>query len=129
MAEKTCYEKLRSLQSKGCVEILASENDGTRLRMRLPDEIPNLIKGPVASLPVALEELDFFLVPENRLAIVRREENRCFYCLRSIDQANSVMEHVSSRPSGDNGYRNIVAACRGCNNQKGAMAADDPLHE
>lgn len=127
MAEKTCYEKLRSLQSKGCVEVLSSENDGTRLRLRLPSEISGVIETPAALIEVPLEEVDFFSVPENRLAILRREANRCFYCLRALDQSNYVMEHVSSRPDGDNGYRNVVAACRGCNNRKGAAAADDFL--
>ncbi len=129
MAEGTCYEKLRSLQSKGYVQIIASERDGTRLRLRLPEEIPGLIPNPAIMTEAALDEVDFFEKPENRLAILRREANRCFYCLRTLDQSNYVIEHVSSRPDGDNGYRNVVAACRGCNNRKGSTAADDFLRE
>lgn len=74
-----------------------------------------------------MEVLDFFAVPENRLAILRREANRCFYCLRSVDQSNYVIEHVASRPNGDSGYRNVVASCRACNNRKGATTAEDFL--
>jgi len=35
-----------------------------------------------------------------------------------------VLEHVVSRPNGDNSYRNVVAACRQCNNRKGSLEAD-----
>jgi hypothetical protein len=37
------------------------------------------------------------------------------------------MEHVASRPVGDNSYRNVVAACRNCNNHKGQDSAEDHL--
>src|SRR6266542_5824780 len=43
MSEGTAYEKLRSLQTKGCLQILDSERDGTRLHVLLPREIPGLI--------------------------------------------------------------------------------------
>jgi hypothetical protein len=32
-----------------------------------------------------------------------------------------------SRPHGDNSYRNVVAACRQCNNRKGSSDAEDFL--
>jgi HNH endonuclease len=38
-----------------------------------------------------------------------------------------VIEHVISRPSGNNSYRNVVAACRDCNNRKGNSEAEDFL--
>ena len=34
-----------------------------------------------------------------------------------------------SRPTGDNGYRNVVAASREANNRKGSMSADDFLRK
>src|ERR1051326_1802349 len=43
MSEATCYEKLRSLESKGCIEIVDSTRDGTKIRPRIPSEIPGLI--------------------------------------------------------------------------------------
>lgn len=97
------------------------------MRLRLPSEIDGLI--PTVASPVSLdiESMDFFDVPINRLAILRRESNRCFYCLRTIDGATYVIEHVTSRPEGSNSYRNVVAACRACNNRKGATAAMDFL--
>lgn len=127
MAERTCYEKLRSLQAKGCLQVVASEQNGTRLRLRLPNEIESLIVATVDDIAVGLEELDFFSIPEYRLAILQREANRCAYCLRAIDASNYVIEHIASRPAGGNSYRNLVAACRGCNHRKGKSPAEDFL--
>jgi 5-methylcytosine-specific restriction endonuclease McrA len=69
--------------------------------------------------------MDFFNVPENRSAIIQREDNKCFYCLRLIDSSNYVIEHVISRPKGNNSYRNLVASCLNCNNRKGKLLAED----
>ena len=44
-----------------------------------------------------------------------------------MDDQTYVIEHVISRPEGDNSYRNLVAACRECNNRKGAVAAEEFL--
>jgi HNH endonuclease len=127
MSEGTCYEKLRSLQSKGCLEIVDTTRDGTKLRLKLPSEIPGIIPAKQGSAPPSMEEMDFFDVPENRILILRRDGNRCFYCLRAVDKSNYVLEHVSSRPDGDNSYRNVVTACRNCNNKKGDQPAEDFL--
>lgn len=127
MSEGTCYEKLESLVAKGCLERLGTEQGGTRLRLRLPAEIPDLIPSPTVAAPLDLEQMDFFDVPENRQLILEREGRRCFYCLRKLDDQNYVIEHVQSRPEGNNGYRNVVAGCRQCNNRKNASSADDWL--
>ena len=127
MSEGTAYEKLQSLQAKGCVAILDSTREGNRLALKLPSEIPGVIAAPSETPPPDLESEDFFEVEENRLRILARERNRCFYCLRQITRDNHVIEHVVSRPSGNNGYRNVVAACRTCNNRKSSSDAEDHL--
>jgi hypothetical protein len=128
MSENTAYEKLRSLQSKHCIEIVSSERTGRRIRLKLPNEIPGIIPPPTLQAPeLSIEEMDFFEVPENRALILDREGHRCFYCLRALTAESYVIEHVVSRPVGDNGYRNVVAACRECNNRKNDSAAEDYL--
>ena len=128
MSESTAYEKLRSLQSKGCIEIVSGERTGRRIRLRLPDEMPGIIPPSVAQAPLLnIEEMDFFEIPENRALILKREENHCFYCLRVLTVENYVIEHVVSRPAGGNGYRNVVAACRECNNRKNDSTAENFL--
>jgi hypothetical protein len=119
MSENTAYEKLQSLKAKGCIEIVSSERAGRRIRLKLPSEIPGIIPDPkdVASAP-DIEAMDFFTMPENRLLILERDSRCCFYCSRILNTENYVLEHVVSRPKGDNSYRNLVAACRECNNRK-----------
>jgi len=127
-SEAVVYSKLRSLEKKGCLKIITSERTGTRLKLFLPSEIPGLIADQPPSSPApSLDTLDFFSTPEHRRAILRREDHRCFYCLRKVDDDTYVIEHVVSRPTGDNTYRNLVAACRQCNNRKGSMDATDYL--
>lgn len=125
MSENTAYLKLASLQGKGCVSIIKTTHAGRLLRLRLPGEMPGLIQEPLLEKSIDLEDMDFFSVPENRLLILRREEFRCFYTLQKLDESNFVVEHVVSRPGGDNSYRNLVAASREANNRKGKSSADD----
>ncbi len=122
-----CRQKVRSLEAKGCIKVVTAERRGLRIQARLPAEIPGVIPGPQEEVVVDLETLDFAKVAENRARIFEREGHRCFYCLCGIDKANGVMEHVVSPPAGDNSYRNVVAACRQCNNRKKASTAEDFL--
>lgn len=127
MSQNTAYIKLASLQGKGCLDIVRTVRTGHVLRLKLPNEIPGLIPPDPQEAEPDMEQMDFFNVPENRLLILKRENYRCFYTLRPLDEQNFVVEHVVSRPNGDNSYRNIVAASRQANNMKGSMSAEDFL--
>lgn len=124
-SETTCYEKLRSLQKKGFVKVLGTERSGTKLRVVLPDEIEGLITKQNPQQVTDIEELDFFNNEQLRKTILQRDNHQCFYCLRAVDSKNYVIEHVISRPNGSNTYRNLVTACRQCNNKKGSTSAED----
>ena len=78
---------------------------------------------------MSLEDVDFFEDATNRRLILKRDEFRCFYCLKSLDENNYAIEHVVSRPLGSNTYKNLVASCRQCNNRKSAGEADDYLRQ
>jgi hypothetical protein len=97
MSENTAYEKLQSLQKKGCIVILDSNRDGRKIRLKLPSEIPGVVVVATAPAPPDLEAEDFFEIPENRNRILAREGHRCFYCLRQLTQDNCVIEHITSR--------------------------------
>ena len=128
MSENSIYERLRSLESKGCIKVIDTVREGSKIRLYLPHEIAGLIPPQsTSSESMSIEEADFFNVPDNRLTILRREDSKCFYCRRDLDSNNYVIEHVVSRPEGDNSYRNIVAACRNCNNRKNDISAEDYL--
>lgn len=127
MSENTAYVKLASLQEKGCISIIRTTHAGRALKLHLPSEIPGAIKESPSEVSIDLEDMDFFAVPENRLLLLKREGYRCFYTLQDLDESNFVVEHVVSRPAGNNGYRNVVAASREANNKKGATSAEDFL--
>jgi hypothetical protein len=127
MSEGTCYEKLQSLQKKGCIKILDSTTTGTRIHIMLPAEIPDIVPLTAKTSELDIEEMDFFSVPKNRDAILKREGHKCFYCLRLLNTSNYVIEHVSPRETGGNGYRNVVAGCQVCNNRKNDLPVDDFL--
>jgi len=126
MSEHTAYEKLQSLQQKGCIAILDTNRQGRRLRVHVPSEIPGVVRGDEPLALPDLEEQDFF-AEDNRERILAREGQRCFYCMRDLHGDNYVIEHVVSRPQGNGSYRNVVAACRQCNNRKGSSTVEDWL--
>jgi len=135
MSESTCSKKLQSLEAKRCLKVLDSERSGTRIRLYLPSEIPGIILEVQSEATQSLEDTDFFAVSENRRLILAREGGKCFYCRRvlrdndSNGDSNWVIEHVISRPDGDNSYRNVVAACLSCNNRKKDRPATEYLRE
>jgi hypothetical protein len=125
MSESSAYKNLQSLAAKGCIEIIKTEHKGKRIRALLPTEM-NGFAVPTADIPdVDIEEMDFFEDAGNRLAIFHRENGRCFYTLRTLDETTFVIDHVVSRPEGSNNYRNVVAASREANNRKGAKTAEE----
>lgn len=126
-SEGIIYEKLKSLELKGCIKVISSERLGTRLQIVLPAEIAGVVPSALPEATASLEEIDFFTIAQNRRRIIDREGWRCFYCLSKLDENNNVIEHVVSRPTGDNSYRNVVAACRQCNNRKNSESAEDFL--
>jgi 5-methylcytosine-specific restriction endonuclease McrA len=71
--------------------------------------------------------MDFFNAPQNRRLILEREDGRCFYCLKKINDSSAVFDHVARRSTGDETYRNVVASCRRCNNRKGESGGEDLL--
>jgi len=123
-SEATIYEKLRSLADKGFIELLGAERSGTRVRLVPLERIEGLVPATVESTVHTIEEMDFFNDESNRRLILAREGAQCFYCLAALHQDNYVIEHVVSRPEGDGSYKNVVAACRTCNNRKGPQSAE-----
>ena len=127
MSEQSCYSRLNSLEQKGCIKIIRTNHTGRLLRLYLPSEIQGIIPLPAEEHEVDIEEMDFFDDPANRLLLLMREDYKCFYTLQKLDKDNFIVEHVVSRPAGNNSYRNCVAASREANNKKGATTAEDFL--
>jgi len=129
MSEGTAYSKLTSLEEKGCLEILRTTHTGRELKLHLPNEIAGVIPPEVIESEPDLESMDFYSDQNNKLLLLKRENYLCFYTLQKLDKNNFVVEHVVSRPEGNNSYRNCVAASREANNIKGATSAEDFLRK
>jgi hypothetical protein len=127
IAVRTCLEKLRSLDAKGCIKLVDEREDAPDVRVLVPSEMPGLIERAQRPAPPDLERMDFFGEPKNRRLILEREEGRCFYCLKKVNDSSAVFDHASRRSLGDETYRNIVASCRRCSNRKGESAGEDLL--
>lgn len=124
MSETTLTSRIQSLEAKGLIKKVDSNRSGTVLHVNLPTETEYFRVIEETLKAVTVEDMDFFSDPVGREAILRREGSRCFYCFTSLGKDNHVMEHVVSRPEGDGGYRNIVAACRSCNNKKSEKSGE-----
>jgi hypothetical protein len=94
----------------------------------LPDEIPGLPAPGAVPEPPDIETLDLCNGRQYVEPLLRREENRCFYCLMALKTDAVVLDHVISQmDGGGNSYRNVVASCHTCNARKQATAPDDFL--
>jgi Zn-finger protein len=128
VAESTVRECIRSLNERGCLQIVDRSRQGHLVRVSLPDEIPGVVPEPSEQIEVKVEELDFFNGRRFLAALLAREHGKCFYCFKSITAGTCELDHVQSRINGsDHGYRNIVAACHDCNTTKQEAAAQDFL--
>ncbi len=126
MSEGTCYGRLTSLETKGFIKRIDSISSGQQIKVFYPSEIPGLIKETINKPTIIdIEELDFFDTPENREKILERDNRKCFYCFKTLSKDGYVIEHVVSRPEGNNSYRNLVASCRTCNNKKDNLLVED----
>ncbi len=128
-SQRVISDKLRTLERKGCIKILGRSAKGTALEVLLPHEIPGVVLDTPQLSQEDIDTLDFFNDPQRRLAILRREGGRCFWCLRKITESNYSLDHVSPRsgPVEDHTFRNVVACCWECNSSKQTTGADEFL--
>ena len=72
IADTRVRETLRSLESKGCIDILSSERSSARVHLNLPHEISGIVTVENNNRILSLEEMDFLNVPQNRRFILKR---------------------------------------------------------
>ena len=68
----------------------------------------------------------FDKLPMTRANIFLRDDYECQYCGRKLGTTSGTIDHVYPQAhGGTNTWRNVVACCRRCNNEKGEMSASD----
>ena len=126
VAESSAREDIRSLNERGCIKIEDRSRNGHFVRVLLPEEIEGILPKNSPAAEIDVNGLDFFSGRRFLLALLSREDNRCFYCLKSIQAQSCELDHVISQANGtDNSYRNIVCSCHECNTTKQAQSAPD----
>jgi len=71
---------------------------------------------------------DFYTGPQKRIEILKREDYKCFYCLREIQRDDFYLDHLLPRIKGGQNYKtNLVASCRTCNTKKNATESEEFL--
>ena len=95
MSESSANNALVSLQRKNCIQIIQTEHKGRRLHLFLPKEIEGIFpKERDANEISDIENMDFFTDPLRRVALLKRENYRCFYSLKKIDENSFVLGRV-----------------------------------
>jgi hypothetical protein len=126
VAESSVREDIRALHERGCLKIEDRSRNGHLVRVLLPSEIHGVVPVNFPATPVDLETLDFYSNRRYLAALLARESDRCFYCLKAISAESCELDHVVSQANGrDNSYRNIVCSCHECNTTKQELAASD----
>jgi 5-methylcytosine-specific restriction endonuclease McrA len=122
--------RLKSMAKKGLIEVLDTGWNGTRIRVYIPEEINNVNLHIITESALDLEELDFFKEAELRKHIIKLHSERCFYCGKLLNESNTCIDHIDPQiKGGTNSYKNLVAACHGCNSKKNDSSAIDYLRQ
>jgi 5-methylcytosine-specific restriction endonuclease McrA len=68
------------------------------------------------------------ILPDQWRRLLRRHKFRCFYCGAKLFPANRTLDHkIPICRGGSNTIRNVVPACRPCNNRKMRMTTEEFL--
>jgi len=101
--------------------------------VKLPSEIrkvQEMIKRDENEIEEILDDSkeDFYTDPQKRMEILKREDYKCFYCLRELQRDNFYLDHLLPRSKGGQNYKsNLVASCRTCNTKKNTFEPSKSL--
>jgi len=121
----SCEQVLKIISWKKAVKLLLT---GKAIKPLTPYKKTYKIKTAKGNLkiPAAIVLLRFYELPDielkpTRRNILKRDNYTCQYCgLKTKNQKNLTIDHVHPKcKGGDNGWTNLVTACRECNSKKG----------
>jgi len=69
---------------------------------------------------------EYLTIHCTRANVFKRDNNRCQYCFKPCKEHDITLDHIIPKSKGGKfRWKNIVTACKGCNQQKGSNS----LHE
>ena len=118
-------ETIRSMNQKGCIQIVERNRNGHLIKVLFPSEIEGLVTEPEhENEKINIEELDFYKGRKYLSALLERDNKRCIYCLKKVTPEKCVLDHIQSQSrGGTNSYKNIAVSCHDCNSKKGELDA------
>ncbi len=109
---------LKSLESKGCIEIGDTTRKGTLYRVKLPYQIPFVAKR-IATSGKAESVIDYFNDPAKRRELFERDKWLCYYCGEKVTEANATLDHyIPVSQGGTSSKDNLFTSCLVCNSVK-----------
>lgn len=117
---KQVTKVLKSLESKGCIEIGDTNREGTLYTVELPHNIP-LIKDKINKLNAEnfSEFYDYYNDPLKRKEIFERDKWNCQYCGQKVNEMNATLDHyIPISKNGKNNAENLKTSCLICNSIK-----------
>ncbi len=127
MSRYKVRETIRSMDQKGCIQIVERNRNGHMIKVLFPSEIEGLVvESEEAITALDIEGLDFYKRRQYLESLLERDSNRCIYCLKKVTAEKCVLDHIKAQAiGGDNFYRNIAISCHECNSRKGEVEAID----
>ena len=127
MSSYKVRETIRSMDQKGCIQIVERNRNGHMIKALFPSEIDGLVvESEDEAITINIEQEDFYKGRRYLDALRGRDSSRCIYCLKKVTAEKSVLDHIKSQArGGDNSYRNIAISCHECNSRKGEIEAID----
>lgn len=110
-----------------CGRLLYRIRGGTNARTGLRSIVDlNSIVATYGSVQASIKGNPDYVPPLNNKALFRRDDHLCLYCGRRFSGSMLSRDHVTpiSRGGQDN-WNNVVAACKPCNNFKGARTPEE----
>ena len=103
--------------------------------VRLPSEIrqvQEMIEADSSQADTQVDDRfeDFYTDPQKRIEVLKRDDYKCFYCLRELQRDTFYLDHIHPRSQGGTNYKsNLATACKSCNTKKNASEASEFLRD
>jgi hypothetical protein len=118
-------EKLQNLATAGFITIGDTTREGTRYKVRIPDDVPAVRESKVASIPPE-QEADYFEDAALRRELFERDRWRCRYCGEVVTATTATLDHIVPRSlAGPNTAENLATACLTCNSIKSGRTYEE----
>lgn len=121
------------LQDLGCIKIIRSRVGANTIVVTKPSEIPFVIEAinsESKNIAPVSNSIDCYNNYARKIKLLERDDNKCVYCLKNINEESFYIDHIIPRANGGTNYKNnLISACHSCNTKKSDQDIWDFLKE